>query len=127
MEKLDKGYLVRFGASMLGYVVILIISITLLNNMADDDPVRYLVGLLPMIPLFFAFLSYLWYVRQVDEMKRRIQFEAVSIGMGLTLFITLTLSFLEIAGFPRIDMIWVPVTLIFCWGLGVAITNQRYK
>lgn len=127
MDKLGKGYLLRFGLSMLGYVVVLIISITILNNMDEDNLLRYVVGLAPVVPLIFAFFAYMWFVRQVDEMQRRIQFEAVSIGMALTLLITLTLGFLEVAGFPRVDMIWVPAILIMSWGIGVAIVNQRYK
>lgn len=127
MDKAGKGYLARLGLSMIGYVIVLIISITVLKSMAPEDPFRYIVALAPVVPLIFAFFAYIWFVRQVDEMQRRIQFEAVSIGMALTLFITLTLGFLEIAGFPRIDMIWVPAILIFSWGIGVAIVNGRYK
>ena len=119
--------MIRFGASMLGYIIVLFGAISVMNTLEEDNPLRYVLALLPIIPLIFAFLSYMWFVRRVDEMQRRIQFEAVAISMGSTIFITLTLGFLEVAGFPAVGMIWVPPIIILTWGLGTAIASRRYK
>jgi hypothetical protein len=123
----ERQYTVRFIAVMIGYSVILFASITALKTMPPDDPLRYLVALLPVIPVLFGFVAYLRYVRQLDEMQQRIQLEGVAFSLGCTGIITFAMGFLENAGLPPFGMIWVFPMSIVLWSAGIALASRRYR
>lgn len=127
MNDLNRRYAIHFGASMLAYSVIVLLALGLARSLTPENPLRYAIALGPVVPLIFAFLSYVQFVRRLDEMEQRIQLEAVAISLGCTMLLTLTLGFLESVGFPHIDMIWVPVFIIVMWRLGMQIATRRYR
>jgi hypothetical protein len=112
---------------MIGYIVVLFITLTTLKTMSPDNPLRYLLALLPVIPVLFGFVAYLRYVRQLDEMQQRIQLEGVAFSLGVTGILTFALGFLETAGLPPFGMIWVFPMSILLWGAGVALASRRYR
>jgi hypothetical protein len=117
----------RFILTMGLYVVTLPFAVGFVNMLPEGDPLRYLIILIPVLPLLATLVVFLRWLRQVDEFQRKVQFEGFAFSMALTVAITLTLGFLERAGFPTLDLIWVPVMMIFLWGLGVALANRRYR
>ncbi|MGJ3240881.1 MAG: hypothetical protein ACFE0Q_19390 [Anaerolineae bacterium] len=122
----SRSHLLRFVLAMVAYGVIVLLMPALVRAVGTDHPVRYALALLPLLPLIVAFNAYLWFMRQLDELQRLIQFEAVAISMAGTLFITLTLGFLEVADFPRVGIIWVPLIISATWGIGAWISSRRY-
>jgi hypothetical protein len=71
--------------------------------------------------------AFMTYLRQMDEMLRRIELEAFGFSLGLTAIVTFTLGLLENAGLPRFSLVWVfPMIMIF-WGIGKAIAGRRYQ
>lgn len=126
MRAPHKAYAVRFILAMTGYVLVTISMPVGLQLLGEQNPLRYVVVLTPVIPLIFAFIAYLRYLRDVDELERKIQLEGVSISLATTMFITLALGFLEMVDVPKLPMIWVPIMMIATWGAGVTIAKQKY-
>jgi hypothetical protein len=126
MSQAEKTYGKRFTAAMIGYVIVLPLALWLMNRIGDSNW-RYALALLPLLPVLGGFGAYLAYVRQLDEMQRRIQFEAFAFSLGCTGIVTFTLGFLEIAGGPALGMIWVFPMIIAFWGIGGMIARRRYK
>jgi hypothetical protein len=123
---MSRRYIQRFIASIVAYALLLPVSIWLMQQ-AGDSPARYLIALLPVVPVTFGILAFVRSLREMDELQRRIQFEAFGFSLGMTALVTFTLGFLERAGFPPISMIWVlPIILAF-WGIGGAIASRRYR
>lgn len=110
---------------MLVYSIAVVVSIRWAGEI-PDSPWRYAIALLPMIPLSFALLAFLRFFRQMDELQRKIQFEAVAFGFLATLGVILTYGFLQGAGLPHVRMIFVPPLMIVLWGIGLAIASVRY-
>jgi hypothetical protein len=111
---------------MIAYVLLLPAAIWLMEQ-AGDSPVRYLIALLPVMPIAFAMAAFVSALGEMDELQRRIQFEAFGFSLGMTALVTITLGFLERAGFPAIGMIWVTPMLVAFWGIGGAIASRRYR
>src|SRR5215469_6537320 len=107
------------------YVVVEPLSIWLLKG-REQSPLRYLIAVLPVIPSAFALWAALRFFRSLDELQRRIQFEGLAFSFLATCLLTLTWGFLQNAGLPHADVIWVPTVLIILWGVGLGIASRRY-
>lgn len=126
LKRRDWLYLIRFGLAMFAYVVVLIVS-QLIADVLADNPLRYVVVLLPIIPIMFAFAAFIVYIRQLDELQRRIEFEAFAFSAGITGMITFALGLMESAGLPSVGLIWVFPMLVMFWGFGKIIAQKRYQ
>jgi hypothetical protein len=63
----------------------------------------------------------------MDELQRKIQLEAVVFGFCGTALLTFSYGFLENAGFPHLNWIWIFPLMAALWGLGQAIAARRYR
>ena len=126
MDAKAKRYLKEFGTSMAVYTVMVPVSIWLLKGHPRSS-LRYLFAVLPVIPSAFAMWAAIRFFRGLDELQRRIQFEGMAISFLGTCLITLTWGFLQNAGLPHADIIWVTPLLIMLWGLGLAVASRRYQ
>jgi hypothetical protein len=106
MDANAKRYLKEFGSSMTGYAVMVPVSIWLLKG-HEHSPLRYFFAVLPVIPSAFAMWAAIRFFRGLDEMQRRIQFEGLAFSFLATCLITLAWGFLQNAGLPHADVMWV--------------------
>jgi hypothetical protein len=126
MNKASRAYVIEFGASMLAYAVVLILSIWLIQQ-NPDAPWRYAVALAPVVPALFAVFAFVRFLRRMDELQRRIQLEALGLSFGATGILTFAYGFLENVGLPPISFIWIFPAMIALWGLGGALAAARYR
>ena len=126
MEPNAKRYMKEFGSSMAAYSVMVPVSIHLLER-HEHSPGRYVLALLPVIPAAFVMWAAIRFFRNLDELQRRIQFEGLAFSFLAGCLLTLTWGFLQNAGLPHADVIWVAPLLIMLWGLGSALASQRYR
>jgi hypothetical protein len=123
----NRRYTRRFVITMGLYVLTLPFAIGIVNTLPENEPLRYLIILIPVLPLLATLVVFMRWLREVDEFQRKVQFEGFAFSMAVTVVVTLTLGFLERAGFPKLDTLWIPIMMIFLWGIGVAIANGRYR
>ena len=111
---------------MAGYVAVLVVSLFALKAVGDDSAWRYPLAVLPVLPGAAALLAFVRHLRDLDELQRRIQFEALGIAFAVTVLVTLTYGFAENAGLPRLSAIWVTPLMIAGWGLSQPFVARRY-
>jgi hypothetical protein len=121
-----RWWVMRIIPTSVVYIFTLMICMFALEFMGET-PWRYLVALLPVIPVGLGTLFFVGYVRRLDEMQRRIQLEALAFSVGVTGVLTFAVGMLEAAGLPRLSPILVYPLLIFCWSLGLHFANKRYS
>ena len=126
MDTNHKRYVREFGSSMAAYVVIVFVSVWLVKHRVHS-PMRFLIAVLPVVPASFAMWAAIRYFRGLDELQRRIQVEGLAISFLATCLITLSWGFLQIAGLPPLDVIWVAPMLVFLWGVGTCLARGRYR
>lgn len=119
-------YMRRFTISMVGYVVVLLIMVFILDEISNDV-LRIIAALMPVIPVLYGLSAFIKYLRSMDELQRKINFEAFGFSIAVTGVLTFSLGFLEVAGFPTLNLLWVFPMLIAFWGIGLQIAKRRYE
>ncbi len=126
MQETTRSYLKEFGTAMVAYTVVLFLSIWAINTHLRA-PWRYPVALLPMIPAAFALVAVVRHLGRLDELQRRIQFEALAFAFGGTALLTFGYGFVENVGFPHLSWFWVWPLMAMLWGIGLVAANRRYR
>lgn len=120
-----KRYFWEFGLSMTAYSAMVPASIWMLGECGDSS-LRYGIAALPIFPAAFAVWAVIRCFRGLDELQRRIHSEAITFSFLATCLLTLSWGFLQNAGLPHADVVWVAPMLIVLWGLGVGMASRRY-
>jgi heme/copper-type cytochrome/quinol oxidase subunit 4 len=124
--KSTKYYLIRFAFAMIAYVATLSLALVFLQSFPDTF-LRVPAALLPLIPVFFGLYFFIQAMSQLDEMQRRIQFEAVAFSFCGTAIITFGYGLLESAGFYSPGYLYILPLMVILWGFGQAFAMRRYR
>ncbi|MDX1993455.1 MAG: hypothetical protein SF029_13780 [bacterium] len=129
MKRKNAGrqYVVGIGIASALYVFILMFTQVWVDTLSPDNPARYPIAVLPVVPILLGFRAYLRFVRRMDEMEQRIQFEAVAFAVGVVGVVTFALGLLETAGMPPVSMLWIFPSIILLWGFGQILARRRYE
>ena len=122
MSDSNKRYIRDYLISMVLYCVVLT-GVIMLYEALPQHPASALLMLLPLVPILFAFRAFIRWVRELDEMQKRIQMEAFAFSLGLTSILTFTYGLMERAGLPQISLIWVFPLSVMLWGIGHLFAN----
>ena len=126
---LRRRYLREFLPAMALYVVALLLSVWLLKRI-DHVALRALVALLPVPPVAFAVRAMMRYIRDADELQRRIEVEALAIATACVSLGYLAAGFLQTAKVIDVPsgaaMIWVFPLVCLAYGLAKAAVSRRY-
>ena len=118
-------YAMEFGGAMLAYIVLLPLSI-FAYRAVEQDGLKMLFAVVPVIPTLLGLVAILRAIRRMDELERRIHFEAVAFAFAATALLTFTYGLLENVAFPRISLVWILPLMIVLWTLGQALARRRY-
>lgn len=126
MNHAAHAYVREFGAAMLGYVVVLVVSISLIQSL-PGSPWRVPMALAPVVPLSLALWAFVRFYQRLDELQRRIQLDALACSFGGTILVTISYGFLQNVGLPALSWVWVAPLMIALWGVGAALAHRRYR
>jgi hypothetical protein len=128
MKDWERSFRNRFVAGMAGYMILLPASLILIgSNRMESFGVKAVVALLPTLPLLYAIAAVVGNARQQDELKRRIQYEAVLVTALLTGGLTFSYGLLERAELvPALPSVLIAPLMIVVWGIAGAIISRRY-
>jgi uncharacterized membrane protein YoaK (UPF0700 family) len=118
-------YVIEFGGAMLAYVVLLPLSI-FAYRAVDQDALRAIIAVVPVVPTLLGVVAILRAVRRMDELEKRVHFEAVAFAFAATALLTFTYGLLENVDFPRISLTWILPLMVALWGLGQVLARRRY-
>ena len=126
---LRRRYLREFLPPMAAYVLLVLLSMWLLKRV-DAAPLRTLVALMPLPPIAFALRAIMRYIRDTDELQRRIELEAVAFSSAFVSFAYLTGGFLQAARVIDIPavvaMLWVFPLTCLAYGMVKIVVSRRY-
>ena len=109
------------------YAVVLVGSIELLQHSDFGPTWQAAIALTPMLACFAAAWVILREIRRMDELQRRIQFEALGFSFAVTALGTFSYGFLEGLGWPRLSMFGVWPLMAGLWVVGQVIARRRYR
>lgn len=105
---------------------ILLAGMVLLGR-ENSDSLRLALAMAPLLPGLWFVATVGSAIANLDELQRRIQVEAIAIGFGLTVLITMTIGLLGSAGVPEPSWLLVTFIMIFSWLLGKIWTRWHYR
>src|SRR6478672_5021082 len=121
---LRRRYLREFIPPMAAYLVLVIASMWLLHQV-QAPLLRALIALLPVPPIALAMRAIMRYIRDTDELQRRIELEALSISTALVSLGYLTAGFLQKARVidvpSSVAMIWVFPLVCLSYGIAKVV------
>ena len=125
-----RRYLAALWPALVAYSLTLFASIFLIKRGIESVPLRGLVAVLPVLPIGWMMLAALRYLREVDELQRRIETEAIGAASLLVALLYFAGGMLQKAKVIDIDagiaMIWVFPLLCATYGIAKMILTRRY-
>ena len=125
-----RRYLRALWPAMVVYSLTLFASIFLIRRGIESVPLRGLVAVLPVLPIGWLMLAALRYLREVDELQRRIETEAIGAASLLVSLLYFAGGMLQKAEVIDLDagiaMIWVFPLLCATYGIAKMILTRRY-
>ena len=119
---------VAFGAALLTYAVLLLISIAILSGGGvTSPPLQALVALLPVPAAVALLVLAITRFLATDEMQQQIQLTALALSFLGTLLVTFSWGFLEGVGVERLSGFAVFGTLVLLYVAGLALAGRRYR
>lgn len=122
----------RFTLLTLLWALSFLAATWLFNSDVDLAPAAgWTIAIVPIALAGVALRSYLHFLRNADELIRRIQLEALGIAVAAALVWAIGYPLLEMAGAPELDRAWVWSTHIVILSVAFAIGQiagiKRYK
>jgi hypothetical protein len=125
-----RRYLRALWPIMIGYSLTLFLSIWLVKRGIDSVPLRAVVAVLPALAIALLMRAALRYLREIDELQRRIETEAIGIASLLVSLLYFAGGLLQKAKVIDADaaaaMIWVFPLLCAIYGIAKMVLTRRY-
>ena len=126
---LSRRYVREFTPAMIAYVAVMLVWKRLLEAV-EMPMLRLLIALVPAVLLVWIMRAVVRYVRDCDEMQRRIEVESGAVAALMVCTGYMTLGFLQTAELidipSKIAMLWVFPALCFSYGLAKVVIARRY-
>jgi len=121
-----RTYVKEFGGAMVAYTILLPLSLSLIQA-HPTAPWRIPLALTPVVPVAIAFWAILRAVGRMDELQRRIQFEALVVAVGGAVVLTFGYGTLQNVGLPPVNLMSITPLLVILWSVGLMGATRRYR
>lgn len=126
-KQVTRRYVKEFLIAMSVYVIVLIVSISILNRIELPKFWQIVISIAPALPVAFVILVMMRLLINSDELQQRVQLLATSFAAALTGLITFSYGFLENVGFPKFPTFFIFPLMIVLWGISLAYFSKRYE
>jgi hypothetical protein len=108
------------------------IVFTISNQVLKSGPqisvaLKMFIAIVPIALGIGAVFAYTKFLRQADELIRKMQIDGLAFGFGVGIVFTLCYQVLERAGAPHLEIDDAAVVMMGGWMLGQVIAFWRYK
>ena len=123
-----RRYFKIFIPSMIAYMFFVFLAVRLIRGELVTGPVMYLVAFLPAAAALGFLFSWFRFIRETDELARRVQTEAIMFGVGVVLTLSLTWGVLEmfIDTLPRMPVFWMFPIFMIAQGFASWRLSKKY-
>lgn len=122
----SRNYGLRFGGAALLYTVAIFICLPVARGM-DPGAARYLVAMIPTLPILVGIWALASYLKEADELSARMLLEAVAFGCAGCLVIGFGWGMAQLVGAPVMNPFWVvPIWAVF-FGIGMIRSTWKYN
>jgi hypothetical protein len=115
------GWAMAWAVSFVGATLVLT------AGLVPGGAASWAVALAPNVLGLAALLAYVRFLRQVDELMRKIQLEGLAVGFGVGVAFASGYRLLERAGAPDLDVNDVVLVMLLAWVVGQLLALRRYR
>jgi len=104
-------------------------AVWLLKHYVFAQPVSIIIAIVPIITFSVFIFNYIKAISVMDEVKQRVQFEAVVIGFSLTLMLMMIVFLLSLCGISNPGWFGYSQQVGYCWifyFVGWFISKKKY-
>jgi hypothetical protein len=123
----SRQYLIELFSALALYAALLVGAAALEHAVQPTGAAKVAINLVPMIGAVVAAWVIMRGLSRMDEMQRRIQFDAIAMSFLGTALITFGWGFAEGAGLPHLRAFSVWPIMGTLWALGTAVAQLRYR
>jgi hypothetical protein len=101
----------------------------LLKHQVVERPVSVIIAIVPVITFAIFIYKYIKAIGAMDEVKQRVQFEAVVIGFALTTMLLMVLFLLGLCGISNSLWFGYAYLVCYCWlfyFIGWMVSKRKY-
>ena len=112
------------------YGVTYIPATWLLKHKVFEQPVSIIIAIVPVITFSIFIFKYIKSISVMDEVKQRVQFEAVVIGFSLTAMLATVLFLLGLCNISNPNWFGYAQLVCWCWAfyfVGLLISKRKYR
>ena len=126
VQRSSGSYVLAAAALLMAVYVVFVLIV----DRSEHVVLRLAIGLMAVAAFGLFIVAEVRMLRQLDEMHRQIQLEALAIAFPTAILLVFTLGVLERAGivvwgFQRLRDVWPLVALPYM--VGLAIATRRYR
>jgi hypothetical protein len=121
-----KGVTRRLVISGAFFSVVLLVALRLSRDDLDRS-YQIALAIAPLIPGLILVASIGDAISKLDELQRKIQIEAIAIGYGITILVTMTFGLLAQAGLQQLNWLYVTLTMLLAWLVGKLWIGWKYR
>ena len=126
-----KRYYRRSILPSLAFLLLALVHTSVLEASPNGSPWRVALALLPLLPWLWILYDYARFLRECDELERRIELGALVAGIAMGTTTAMTLLFLLDAHVLTIDAelvaAWAAVVPIASFALARHVLHRRYR
>ena len=118
------------AAASVALLAAFILSVLMIDKLHPTTLGSVAISALPVTAFTWFIVTAVRDIRQLDELQRRIQLEALAVAYPSAILLVFAVGFLERAGivfpgFTNLRDVW-PLTILPYW-VGMAIATRRYR
>ena len=123
----DRRNMRRFTLRLVGWMVLFLAATFWLEDpKSGKDAIGVAIALVPSMAFGWSLLAFGRYLREADELARRIQYEAIAFAFGVGMLVMLGYPMFEVFGLPRLEPVSAAGGLSIVWALASVANAQRY-
>jgi len=124
----DRRNLFRFAALMVAWAAAFTGGMALIrSDVVPDGPIAWGLAALNLALAAAALLGYVRFLRQADELQRRIHLQALALGFGGGWLSVAGYRLFELLGAPYVDRGSVAFVMALLYTLGIVLGQRRYR
>ena len=118
----------KYSQRMILGLVAYMLGIGLVNRIqVSQSPYKYLLVLLPILPIIYVSFAIIRVVSEMDELKRKISTEAMAFSGLATGFSSVSYIFLRDAGAPEFPLSYAFYLMWIYYFIGFFFSKRRYQ
>ena len=115
-----------FTGWVMGGVVTFAAATLLIDGGFIPDAAGWAITALSIVLMVMAMRSYIAFLRQADELLRKVHLEALAFAFGAGVVVMMGYRLCERLGAPKLDVNDAALVMLLCWTAGQYFGSRRY-